>query len=189
MRPVSHEDEAHCGRLSVERFESSPGDNSNSGSSVVRASAPLREGPEVGGSTPSPSTKPDRLYFVVRSDLPEGRRCAQLIHAADEWAALHGPQQGTVIVYEALNEQELLDIWDAVGEAGVLFREPDLGDEATAFATAEGPIDLPLLGSSLARAKRKWHKKALRRARAFAAVARPVEVDRPSPPTTYDCHG
>lgn len=69
----------------------------------------------------------------------------------------------------------------------VLFREPDLGNEATAFATAAGPLDLPLLGGSLAKAKRKWHKRALRRARVFAAVARPLAIDRPSSPTSYDC--
>ena len=39
------------------------------------------------------------LYFVTRNDLHPGRRAAQLIHAMDEWAARHGPHQGTVIVY------------------------------------------------------------------------------------------
>jgi hypothetical protein len=133
---------------------------------------------------------PDRLYFVTRSDLSEGRRAAQLVHAMDEWAAEHGPQQGTVIVYEVPTEQDLLLVWAHVLEQdapSVMFREPDLGHAATAMATAHGPMDLPLLGSALAKAKRGWREKALRRARVMEAVMRPVAIDRPSPPTTYDC--
>lgn len=97
---------------------------------------------------------PGRLYFVTRSDLSEGRRAAQLIHAMDLWVARHGPQMGTVIVYEVPLEEDLLLVWDyaeSQAPGGVLFREPDLGDEATAFATAYGPMDLPLLGSKRAR--------------------------------------
>ena len=89
---------------------------------------------------------PDRLYFVTRGDLSEGRRAAQLIHAMDLWAAHHGPQRGTVIVYEVPTERDLHLVWDYVGRDGAIFHEPDLGGQATAFATAHGPMDLPLLG-------------------------------------------
>lgn len=87
----------------------------------------------------------NRLYFVTRSDLSEGRRAAQLIHAMDEWVALHGPQKGTVIVYEVADEEELLATLPSEGRT-VLWREPDLNDQATAFATDLGRMDLPLLG-------------------------------------------
>ncbi len=96
---------------------------------------------------------PERLYFVTRADLSEGRRAAQLIHAMDQWAARHGPQKGTVIVYEVPDEEALLAIWRDVG--GVLWREPDLDDEATAFVTPDGPMSLPLLGRRKSRRRRK----------------------------------
>ena len=87
----------------------------------------------------------NRLYFVTRTDLNEGRRAAQLLHAMDEWTALHGPQQGTVIVYSVNSEQELME---ALPEGGrtILWREPDLKNQATAFATDKGRMELPLLG-------------------------------------------
>ena len=89
---------------------------------------------------------PDTLCFVTRDDLSPVRRAAQLIHSMDEWAAAHGSQRGTVIVYGVTNEKALLRAWETKAEMdGVLFREPDLGDAATAFATARGPFRLPLL--------------------------------------------
>jgi len=87
---------------------------------------------------------------VTRSDIPEGRRASQLIHAMDSWCLQFGPQQGTVIVYEVPTEEDLLLVWryviDQKPAGGVIFREPDLGGQATAFATSHGPMDLPLLG-------------------------------------------
>lgn len=87
----------------------------------------------------------NRLYFVTRTDLSVGRMVAQIAHAMDEWTAEHGPQKGTVIVYGVDSEQELLDAMPDCGRT-VLWREPDLGNEATAFATDLGRLDLPLLG-------------------------------------------
>jgi len=87
----------------------------------------------------------NRLYFVVREDIGMGRAMAQAIHAMDEWAARFGPQQGTVIVYAVSSEQKLLELVPDEGRT-ILWREPDLGDEATAFATDAGRMNLPLLG-------------------------------------------
>jgi len=88
---------------------------------------------------------------VARSDLSEGRRAAQLIHAMDLWTARFGPQNGTVIVYEVPTEEDLLLVWryviDQKPAGGVLFREPDLDGQATAMATSHGPMELTLLGS------------------------------------------
>lgn len=134
---------------------------------------------------------PDRLYFVVRADLSEGRRAAQLIHAMDEWAALHGPQRGTVVVYGVPSEQALLETWRQTVDAqanGVVFREPDLKGQATAFATDHGPLELPLLGSPLCKSKAAWRTQAAKRAEAMRRVMRPT-TDRPclpTPPTSYD---
>lgn len=86
-----------------------------------------------------------RLYFVTRTDIPEGRRAAQLLHAMDQWCSRYGPQNGTVIVYQVPGEKKLLDVLPEEGST-VLWREPDLNNQATAFATDQGPMRLPLLG-------------------------------------------
>jgi hypothetical protein len=74
---------------------------------------------------------------------------AQVIHAMDEWAARYGPQQGTVIVYAVPSEAALLDLLPDDGRT-VLWREPDLKNQATVFATDIGRLELPLLGKSTA---------------------------------------
>lgn len=89
-----------------------------------------------------------RLYFVTRTDLSEGRRAAQLIHAMDEWTARYGPQKGTVIVYGVHDERTLLDLLPPGGRT-VLWREPDLKNQATAFATDQGPLSVALLGRTV----------------------------------------
>lgn len=93
--------------------------------------------------------RPERLYYVTRADLSEGRRAAQLIHACDEWSVRFGPQQGTVIVYEVPTEADLHLVAGYVArqpEPWTSFREPDLDHQLTALVTAHGPMDLPLLG-------------------------------------------
>ena len=97
--------------------------------------------------------KTDRLYFVVRTDIPVGRQMAQAIHAMDEWAARYGHQDGTVIVYQAADEEELMALQPEGGRT-ILWREPDLDNQATAFATDKGRIDLPLLGRRVRKARR-----------------------------------
>lgn len=87
----------------------------------------------------------DRLYFVVRTDLSEGKRAAQLIHVMSSWNSKFGPHQGTVIVYGVSNEQDLLDARPQEGRC-VTFHEPDLKNQATAIATDVGRLELPLLG-------------------------------------------
>jgi len=87
----------------------------------------------------------NKLYFVTRTDLTEGRRAAQLIHAADEWCKKYGYQGGAVIVYGVPSERKLLAQLPEGGRTAT-FREPDLDNEMTAFATDQGPFKLPLLG-------------------------------------------
>lgn len=87
----------------------------------------------------------NKLYFVARTDLTEGRRCAQVAHAMDEWTKRYGYQGGTVIVYGVPNERKL---WKMLPDGGktAVFHEPDLDNELTVFATDQGPFRLPLLG-------------------------------------------
>jgi len=112
--------------------------------------------------------KSDRLYFAVRTDLAEGKRCAQALHAMDLWTARFGPQDGTVIVYGVPDEERLLELLPGDGRT-VLWREPDLGDEATAFATDSGRFDLPLLGSPNGKRRRRQPQPLRRAARADEA--------------------
>ena len=101
---------------------------------------------------------PERLYFVVRTDLSEGRRASQLLHAMDNWTARFGPQQGTVIVYGVPDEEALEALRETLGTNTVVFHEPDLGDSLTALATSHGPLKLPLLGSKSLKRKRTPYK-------------------------------
>lgn len=86
------------------------------------------------------------LYFVVRTDIDRGRQMAQLIHTMDEWAAVHGPSRGRVVVYGVRNEDALLRAWEGLpgGSDSVCFHEPDLQGQMTAFVTAAGPLRLSL---------------------------------------------
>lgn len=89
----------------------------------------------------------NRLYFVIRTDLSEGKRTAQAVHAMDQWSARFGPHLGTAIIYSAPNEEELLKLLPPPGVGRTaLWREPDMNNQATAFATDKGPMELPLLG-------------------------------------------
>lgn len=95
--------------------------------------------------------KPPKLYFVTRADLTKGQAAAQCIHVMNEWAKAHGvsPPQEHVVVYKVKGESALLDIYrDLKHERNIdveAFYEPDFGDEMTAIATREGPMELRLL--------------------------------------------
>ena len=82
------------------------------------------------------------LSVVVRKDLPWSYRVAQAVHAMDDYAGKHGRHGGPVLVFAAKDEAHLLA---RAPVGGVLFREPDLGDEATAFAVKGRWEGLPLL--------------------------------------------
>lgn len=83
-----------------------------------------------------------RMYILVRADLPAGLQAAQACHAASYLAAsdpLALYQHPTTIVLAVDNLDELqLHKERHIGKKGApegfLFREPDLGGEATAFA-------------------------------------------------------
>lgn len=87
---------------------------------------------------------PQKLYLVTRRDLPVGTQVAQLCHAFRQFVAEHAAAElrwletsNTVACLEVEDEASLLRIADRLTTYS-LFREPDLGGAATAFATLEG---------------------------------------------------
>lgn len=98
------------------------------------------------GSTPSRAPK---LYAVVRADLPAGLRVAQVGHALIAWVLAHGAPPDNLVVLSVPDEAALLSAVERCPGRSEVFREPDLGGEATAVAV--GPeswrelSSLPLL--------------------------------------------
>jgi hypothetical protein len=78
----------------------------------------------------------ERLYVIVRGDLPVGLACAQAIHAARIWRTNVEP---TVVVLRCKRERfpEALE-WAGLRDSAV-WREPDLADEPTALVVGEKP--------------------------------------------------
>ncbi len=92
-----------------------------------------------------------KLYVLVRNDLAPGLQMAQAVHAAIAFSLKHpdlSESTPNVVVLAVRHEDDLSDAWED-DRSGVLFHEPDLGDEATAYATvADGArySSLPLAG-------------------------------------------
>lgn len=104
------------------------------------------------------------MYILTRTDLDPGLQAAQTAHAAFQFACEHSDvtakwhrDSSYLIVLGVPDEETLTDYARLVEQAGVpcsLFREPDIGDEATALAVAPSELwrmfsDLPLLGKEL----------------------------------------
>lgn len=108
------------------------------------------------------------LYVLTRSDLSPGQQAVQAMHALADFAGDH-PQHfhpwnrgsNTLILLSVADEDHLLNIKVILyflGFAHSMFREPDMGFQATALAIEPHPIfsdwlrDLPLALAP----KRKW---------------------------------
>lgn len=84
----------------------------------------------------------DKYFFIfVRKDLSLPQQICQAVHAAYE-SGLHLAEPTTkthfTVVCQVPNEESLLKAQFDVEQKGirtVLFREPDIGNQATAFAT------------------------------------------------------
>jgi len=73
-------------------------------------------------------------------------RTAQVGHALIEWACTHGRPPDNLVVLAVDDEPTLLGLANRLAPLGpVVFREPDLGGEATAIAV--GPAARRLLSS------------------------------------------
>ncbi len=103
----------------------------------------------------------NKLYVVVRTDLPMGAQLAQLGHAVAGFAvrfpnhteAWHeGPNN--IVVLEAADESALIDIIDKLGRRPAcadakrcVVQEPDLADAITAVAIEGTPAVAKALSS------------------------------------------
>jgi hypothetical protein len=110
-----------------------------------------------------------KMYVVVRGDLPPGLRAAQAGHAIAE-VAMRNPQPAEdwlcaddgnyLIILDVENERHLL-YWLGIIERESIpcaaFKEPDLGNEWTAFAAFPEPSQNHLFSYlPLAYTKRRW---------------------------------
>ena len=79
--------------------------------------------------------------MLVRTDLPLEQQIVQAVHAAHESGRHLAPQNesiDSVVVCRVDSEQKLMRAHDRLERQGirtVLFREPDIGNQATALAT------------------------------------------------------
>lgn len=79
----------------------------------------------------------NRLYIIVRRDLAPGLQMAQACHAALAWTAERAPPENLVVLH-ADDEAALRALYERCSTfEPALFCEPDLDDEATAFAVDE----------------------------------------------------
>ena len=87
---------------------------------------------------------PGHFYVFVRTDLPAAQQTVQAIHAAYEAGIKFGIDNSlidSVVVCSANSEEELNKIGSKLRRHDiplVEFREPDIGNQLTAFAT--GPL-------------------------------------------------
>lgn len=81
-----------------------------------------------------------RLVILARRDLPWNVRCVQSAHAVANWtrqntmSAQDWGKYGPTFVLYGVQGAEELEEWESKLGGSVLFREPDLGEEATALA-------------------------------------------------------
>lgn len=89
---------------------------------------------KVEGSNPSGC---DRLYVVVRGDLPVGLRCAQAGHALIGYVLEHGAPPDNLVVLQVPDLAAIQRVLTRV-RAGrhTAFFEPDIDNELTAVAVA-----------------------------------------------------
>lgn len=85
-----------------------------------------------------------RLYLVVRSDLPPAQQAVQAAHALQAFNVLHAAAalrwhaDSNTLALLAVDDEWQLEALaaraDAFGVEAAVFREPDLGDSLTAIA-------------------------------------------------------
>lgn len=90
----------------------------------------------------------DKLYVIVRRDIPAGPQAVQAVHAARQFQHEHPELEGSW--FSASNHLALLSVRDEAelerlcqkardrGLAFSTFREPDLGNSLTAVALEPG---------------------------------------------------
>lgn len=86
----------------------------------------------------------EKLYLVVRSDLPAGQQAVQAAHARREFSAQHSETDlhwyetsNHLAILAVPNEAALLRLVERAGDQGLkvsVFKEPDRDNETTAIA-------------------------------------------------------
>ena len=86
----------------------------------------------------------EKLYVIVRGDLPPGAQVAQSCHAMRLFSAQHPEvdrewyeQSNNLVCLQVADEDALLELFERAQSAEVAtstFREPDFGGSATAVA-------------------------------------------------------
>lgn len=97
----------------------------------------------------------DKLYVIVRSDLPAGAQLAQACHGLRAFVAEHPAvdrawyeTSNNLVALQVPDEHALIALADRAAEDGIphaLFLEPDFDNEATAIAL--GPTGRRLVSS------------------------------------------
>ena len=81
-----------------------------------------------------------KLYILIRKDIPTKYGGVQAGHAVAEWMLQNMdktqlPWKNETLIYlKVKNEKELLEWQEKLGKEAIMFREPDIGNEATALA-------------------------------------------------------
>ena len=99
----------------------------------------------------------DKLYVLVRSDLPAGAKLAQSVHGMRQFIADHPTaderwfrESNTVAVLSVRDESHLTEILGKAERFGVrfsVFREPDFGDAATVGVLEPGKLSRKITSS------------------------------------------
>lgn len=102
--------------------------------------------PQAAGSSPARRAMPNKLFIIVRADLPPGAQLAQSVHACTSFAhafpTIEGrwyAQSNNLVCLQTKDEASLMSLAErseALGIAHSVFREPDFNNEATAMALA-----------------------------------------------------
>ena len=79
-----------------------------------------------------------RLYVLVRKDLPKSYQAVQAGHAVAEWLLCDQTWQNETLVYLGVDDENELLNWkerlDFKNSKYAEFREPDIGNQLTAVA-------------------------------------------------------
>lgn len=101
-----------------------------------------------------PPQRYEKLYIVTRRDLSPGLQCAQVAHAAFQFAYEHRPlaaqwlkESNFVVILSVEDESRLIDFGRSVEAHNIpvtWFTEPDIDDQITAIALAPSPRTVEL---------------------------------------------
>lgn len=100
------------------------------------------------------SLRYEKLYIITRRDLSPGLQCAQVAHAAFQFAYEHRPlaaqwlqESNFLIILSEENEERLIAFGKWIEQNNIpvtWFTEPDINDQVTAIALAPSPRTVEL---------------------------------------------